>query len=110
MRRLQTRLAAATEFFSSEAIVRELARPAFDVFRKTGELPEDQHVAHEVVQRVLRGYDAFPNTGHPALDRQRALRDAQGSLGDLIHPFLLGESAMRSGEACLLRASRSLLP
>ncbi len=76
MRRLQTRLAAVTEVFGSETVVRELARPAFEVFRKTGELPEDPHVAHEVVQRVLRGYDTFPNTGHPALDRQRAFRIA----------------------------------
>jgi len=76
VRRLQTRLAAVTEFFSSEAVVRELARPAFEVFRKTGTLPDDQHVAHGVVQRVLRGYDALPNTGHSVLDRQRAFRIA----------------------------------
>jgi len=75
-RRMQSRLAAVAARFGSTTVTRELARPAFEVFRKTGELPEDRHVAHEVVQRVLRGYDAFPNTGHPELDRQRAIRIA----------------------------------
>lgn len=75
-RRFLQRLDQVHERLGSPTVVRELARRAFEVFRKTGVLPDDQEVAHEVVQRVLRGYDAFPNTGHPVLDRQRAIRAA----------------------------------
>lgn len=75
-RRFLQRLDRVHERLGSPTVVRELARPAYEVFRKTGVLPDDQEVAHEVVQRVLRGYDAFPNTGHPVLDRQRAVRAA----------------------------------
>lgn len=75
-RRLRNRVAAVANVLGSRTVARSLAQPAFKVFRDTGALPEDPGVAHEVVQRALRGYDAFPDTGDPPVDRQQAIRAA----------------------------------
>lgn len=70
---LAKRLQQVERTIGSVPIPGRLVEAAFETFRKTGVLPDDQRLAYRVTQRARCGY-AMQDTGNRVLDQQMNIR------------------------------------
>ena len=70
---LKNRLQHAERQLDAVPVRPAVARAAFERFRSTGDLPQDQRIAWLVVQRARAGYDCFYDD-RIQFDRQRSIR------------------------------------
>jgi hypothetical protein len=84
MRRHDTRMARVQKAIDDSPVRRKVLREAYDWFWMFGEMPDDDHVAYEVVQQALNGGEERPMIAEEQLEpRVKQARAAYWKRGHL---------------------------